>query len=46
MKARAELRAEAGRLAVELAGGKLAGAIQKADHDRFIAEYLDKVVQL
>lgn len=46
VKARAELRAEAGRLAVELAGGKLAGAIQKADHDRFVGEYLDKVVQL
>ena len=46
VKARAELRAEAGRLAVELAGGKLAGAIQKADHNRFVGEYLDKVVQL
>jgi len=46
VKARAELRAEAGRLAVELAGGKLAGAIQKVDHDRFVGEYLDKVVQL
>jgi F-type H+-transporting ATPase subunit b len=46
VKARAELRAEAGRLAVELAGGKLASAIQKADHDRFVGEYLDKVVQL
>ena len=46
VKARAELRAEAGRLAVELAGGKLAGAIQKTDHDRFVGEYLDKVVQI
>ncbi len=46
VKARAELRAEAGRLAVELAAGKLAGAIQKGDHDRFVGEYLDKVVQL
>ncbi len=46
LKARAELRAEAARLAVELAAGKLAGAIQKADHDRFVGEYLDKVVQI
>ncbi|QEM69559.1 ATP synthase F0 subunit B [Geobacter sp. FeAm09] len=46
LKARAELRAEAARLAVELAAGKLTGAIQKADHDRFVGEYLDKVVQI
>ena len=46
VKARAELRAEAARLAVELATGKLTGAIQKADHDRFVGEYLDKVVQI
>jgi len=46
LKARAELRAEAARLAVEIAAGKLAGAIQKADHDRFVGEYLDKVVQI
>jgi F-type H+-transporting ATPase subunit b len=45
-KARAELRAEAARLAVEIASGKLTGAIQKADHDRFVGEYLDKVVQI
>lgn len=45
LKARAELRAEAGRLAVQLASGKLAAAIQKGDHDRFVGEYLDKVVQ-
>jgi F-type H+-transporting ATPase subunit b len=45
LKARAELRAEAARLAVEIATGTLAGAIQKADHDRFVGEYLDKVVQ-
>lgn len=45
VKARAELRAEAARLAVEIATGKLTGAIQKADHDRFVGEYLDKVVQ-
>jgi F-type H+-transporting ATPase subunit b len=46
VKARAELRAEAARLAVEIASGKLTGAIQKADHDRFVGEYLDKVVQI
>ncbi|MDO9067855.1 MAG: ATP synthase F0 subunit B [Deltaproteobacteria bacterium] len=46
VKARAELRAEAARLAVEIATGKLAGAIQKKDHDRFVGEYLDKVVQI
>lgn len=46
IKARAELRAEAARLAVEVATGKLTGAIQKADHDRFVGEYLDKVVQI
>ena len=45
-KAREILRAEAGRLAVELAAGKLAGAVQKGDHDRFVGEYLDKVVKL
>jgi F-type H+-transporting ATPase subunit b len=45
-KARAELRAEAARLAVDIATGKLTGAIQKADHDRFVGEYLDKVVQI
>lgn len=46
LKARSELRAEASRLAVELAAGKLAGAVQKADHDRFVQEYLGKVGQL
>jgi F-type H+-transporting ATPase subunit b len=46
IKARAELRAEAARLAVEIATGKLTGAIQKPDHDRFVGEYLDKVVQI
>ncbi|WP_414718509.1 hypothetical protein [Trichlorobacter sp.] len=45
-KARTELRVEAARLAVELAGGKLGGAVQKADHDRFVQDYLGKVVQL
>ncbi len=46
VKARNELRAEAAKLAVEIATGKLAGAVQKADHDRFVGEYLDKVVQI
>lgn len=46
LKARNELRAEAGRLAVELAAGKLAGAVQKADHDRLVQDYLGKVGQL
>lgn len=46
VKARNELRAEAARLAVELATGKLTGSIQKNDHDRFVGEYLDKVVQI
>jgi F-type H+-transporting ATPase subunit b len=46
IKAREILRAEAGRLAVELAAGKLAGVVQKGDHDRFVGEYLDKVVKL
>lgn len=43
LKARADLRAEAGRLAVELAAGKLSSAVQKGDHDRFVQEYLGKV---
>jgi F-type H+-transporting ATPase subunit b len=46
VKARNELRAEAARLAVDIATGKLTGAIQKNDHDRFVGEYLDKVVQI
>jgi F-type H+-transporting ATPase subunit b len=45
-KARNELRAEAATLAVEIATGKLTGAIQKNDNDRFVGEYLDKVVQI
>lgn len=44
LKARTELRIEAARLAVELAGSRLAGAVQKADHDRFVQDYLGKVV--
>ena len=45
-KARLALQAEAGRLAVEIATGKLAAAVQKNDHDRFVSEYLGKVGQL
>lgn len=44
LKARTELRVEAARLAVELAGDKLSGLVQKADHDRFVQDYLGKVV--
>lgn len=44
-KARLALQAETGRLAVELAGAKLAGAMTREDHDRFVAEYLEKVGQ-
>ncbi len=46
VKAREVLREEAGRLAVELATGKLTGAVKQSDHDRFVGEYLDKVVKL
>ena len=46
VKARNELRAEAARLAVEIATGKLTASIRKTDHDRFVGEYLDKVVQI
>ena len=46
LAARAALQAEAGRLAVQLAGDKLTGAVTRADHDRFVGEYLDKVEQL
>jgi len=46
LKAKNELRAEAAKLAVEIATGKLTGAIQKNDHDKFVGEYLDKVVQI
>lgn len=46
LKARSVLRAEAARLAVELATEKLSGAVLKADHDRFVQDYLGKVGQL
>lgn len=45
LKARSALQAEAGRLAVELAGTKLAGAIRKEDHDLYVDDYLNKVEQ-
>ncbi len=44
VKASLELRAEAARLSVEIASGKLVAATGKTDHDRFVGEYLDKVV--
>lgn len=46
VKARNELRTEAAKLAIEIATGKLKGSIQKVDHDRFVGEYLHKVVQI
>lgn len=46
LKARAELRAEAAKLAVELAAGKLTGSVVQADHDRLVQDYLGKVGQL
>ncbi len=46
LKARAALRAEAARLSVELATGKLNNAVVQADHDRMVEDYLGKVVQL
>ncbi len=45
-KARAELREEAARLAVQLAGQTLKDNFKKADQDRFVDEYLTKVVKL
>jgi F-type H+-transporting ATPase subunit b len=46
LKARTELRAEAAKLAVELAAGKLTGSVVQADHDRLVQDYLGKVGQL
>ncbi|ABK98233.1 F0F1 ATP synthase subunit B family protein [Pelobacter propionicus] len=45
LKARSALQAEAGRLAVQLAATKLAGAIGKEDHDLYVDDYLKKVEQ-
>ncbi len=46
LKARAELRAEAARLAVQLAEQTLKEKINKDDQDRLVGEYLTKVVEL
>jgi F-type H+-transporting ATPase subunit b len=45
-RARAELRAEASHLAVQLAEQTLKGAMGPADQDRLVGEYLTKVVEL
>jgi len=46
LKARNELRAEAARLAVELAEKTIKANIVKGDQDRLVGEYLTKVVEL
>jgi F-type H+-transporting ATPase subunit b len=46
LKARMELREEAGRLAVQLAEQTLKEKIEKNDQDRLVGEYLAKVVNL
>ncbi|GAM11280.1 ATP synthase subunit b [Geobacter sp. OR-1] len=46
LRARAELREEAGRLAVQLAEQTLKQKIEKNDQDRLVGEYLAKVVNL
>jgi len=46
LKARTELREEAGRLAVQLAEQTLKEKIEKSDQDRLVGEYLAKVVNL
>lgn len=46
LKARTELREEAGRLAVQLAEQTLKEKIEKADQDRLVGDYLAKVVNL
>jgi F-type H+-transporting ATPase subunit b len=46
LKARTELREEAGRLAVQLAEKTLVEKIEKSDQDRLVGEYLAKVVNL
>jgi F-type H+-transporting ATPase subunit b len=45
-RARAELRAEAVRLAVELAEQSIKGKIVQDDQDRLVGDYLTKVVEL
>jgi F-type H+-transporting ATPase subunit b len=46
LKARAELRTEAARLAVQLAEQNIKEKIRKDDQDRLVGEYLTKVVEL
>lgn len=46
IKARSELREEAARLAVELAAQNLKDKFTKEDQNRFVDEYLSKVVKL
>lgn len=46
VKARGELRAEAARLAVQLAEQSLKEKINKDDQDRLVGDYLTKVVEL
>jgi len=46
LKARAELREEAARLAVELAGKKIRENLNKNDQDKLVGDYLAKVVDL
>ena len=46
LKATIELRAEAARLAVELARQNITEKIRKDDQDRLVGEYLTKVVEL
>jgi len=43
--ARAELRAETARLSVQLAETTLKKAVSRADQDKFVDEYLSKVVE-
>ena len=46
LKAKSELRAEAAKLAVELAEQKIAKNITKGDQDKLVGEYISKVVTL
>lgn len=46
LKAKGELRAEAARLAVEIAEQKIRKNITKGDQDKLVGEYISKVVTL
>lgn len=46
VRAKTELREEASRLAVQLAGQTLKSAMRPDDQDRLVGEYLTKVVEL